>query len=96
MIAAACYLIDTLSLRVGDEKDPEEADTVGATTLRLEHLTFKNGLIVFDFLGKDSVPWHKELEMPSDVYTVFQELYRNANERLQSFKSRKSKETSEK
>ncbi len=94
MVAAACYLIDSLSLRVGDEKDPEEADTVGATTLRTEHLTFKNGLVVFDFLGKDSVAWHKEIELPSDVYAVLEELYNNALERIESFKSRKGGRTS--
>jgi DNA topoisomerase-1 len=93
MVAAACYLIDSLSLRVGDEKDPEEADTVGATTLRVEHLTFYESSIVFDFLGKDSVHWHKEQEMPSEVYTVLKELYSNANERIASFNSRKSKKT---
>ena len=93
MVAAACYLIDSLSLRVGDEKDPEEADTVGATTLRVEHLTFYETSIVFDFLGKDSVHWHKEQEMPPEVYAVLKELYSNANERLASFNSRKSKKT---
>ena len=92
-IAAACYLIDRLSLRVGDEKDPDEADTVGATTLRVEHLTIKKNSVVFDFLGKDSVPWHKELEMPPEVLRVFQELYNNARERLESFKSRKGEST---
>jgi DNA topoisomerase-1 len=91
MVAAACYLIDNLSLRVGDEKDPEEADTVGATTLRAEHLKFKTASIVFDFLGKDSVPWHKEIEPHPDVYTVLKELHDNALERIASFKSRKSK-----
>ncbi len=93
MVAAACYLIDNLSLRVGDEKDPEEADTVGATTLRVEHLTFHDSSVVFDFLGKDSVQWHKELEMPSEVYDVLKELYDNATERVASFESRKSKKT---
>ncbi len=92
-VAAACYLIDALSLRVGDEKDPEEADTVGATTLRVEHLTFKDNSIVFDFLGKDSVPWHKELELEPDVFEVFEELYRKALDRVESFKSRKGKKT---
>ncbi|NHI83426.1 MAG: DNA topoisomerase I [Candidatus Thorarchaeota archaeon] len=91
MVAAACYLIDALSLRVGDEKDPDEADTVGATTLRAEHLTFKKNSVVFNFLGKDSVPWHKELEMPLDVYNVFRELYERTEERIASFKSRKGK-----
>ncbi len=93
MVAAACYLIDKLSLRVGDEKDPEEADTVGATTLRAEHLTFKDRSIVFDFLGKDSVSWHKEIEPHPDVYTVLKELHDNALERMSSFNGRKSKKT---
>jgi DNA topoisomerase-1 len=93
MVAAACYLIDRLSLRVGDEKDPDEADTVGATTLRAEHLTFTSNSVIFDFLGKDSVAWHKELEMPPDVFEVFQELYDNAVERVESFRTRKSKST---
>jgi DNA topoisomerase-1 len=93
MVAAACYLIDNLSLRVGDEKDPKEADTVGATTLRVEHLTLKDSSIVFDFLGKDSVPWHKELEISPDVYAVFKELYDKAAERIESFESRRTKKT---
>ena len=37
-IATACYLIYRTAMRVGDEKDPDEADTVGATTLRKEHI----------------------------------------------------------
>ncbi len=93
-VAAACYLIDRLSLRVGDEKDPDEADTVGATTLRVEHLTFKRDSIVFDFLGKDSVPWHKELEMPPDVMSVFRELYERAKERLEDFRRSHPSDTS--
>ncbi|MCK5150407.1 MAG: DNA topoisomerase I [Candidatus Thorarchaeota archaeon] len=92
-IAAACYLIDSLSLRVGDEKDPEEADTVGATTLRAEHLKFRNDSIVFDFLGKDSVRWHKELDTTPDIYRVLEELHNGAVDRLESFKSRSSRKT---
>ena len=68
-IATVCYLIFKLAMRVGDEKDPDEADTVGASTLRVEHIKFpeKNGkqLIEFNFLGKDSVPWQKTLEVNS-------------------------------
>ena len=48
MVATACYLIDALCLRVGDEKDPDEADTVGATTLRPEHITLhEDGSVEF-------------------------------------------------
>jgi DNA topoisomerase-1 len=56
-------------MRVGDEKDKDEADTVGASTLRVEHIRFpeKNGkeYIEFNFLGKDSVPWQKTVEINS-------------------------------
>jgi DNA topoisomerase-1 len=75
MIATACYLIDTLCLRVGDEKDPGEADTVGATTLRPEHVTLHpDGTAEFRFYGKDFVRWHKKLELPEIVWQNLSEL----------------------
>jgi DNA topoisomerase-1 len=58
-ISTACYLIYRTAMRVGDEKDPEEADTVGATTLRKEHIKLNGDSIEFDFLGKDSVRWQE-------------------------------------
>ena len=58
-IATACYLIYRTSMRVGDEKDPDEADTVGATTLRKEHINITPNSIEFDFLGKDCVRWQE-------------------------------------
>jgi DNA topoisomerase-1 len=79
MIATACYLIDALCLRVGDEKEADEADTVGATTLRPEHVTLHpDGVAEFQFLGKDSVPWHKELTLPPLVRENLEELIRTA------------------
>ena len=69
-IATVCYLIFKLAMRVGDEKDPEEADTVGASTLRVEHIKFPQNndkqFIEFNFLGKDSVPWQKTIEVNSE------------------------------
>ena len=61
-IATACYLIYRTAMRVGDEKDPEEADTVGATTLRKEHIKLTGDTIEFDFLGKDSVRWQETVQ----------------------------------
>ena len=79
MLATACYLIDALCLRVGDEKDPDEADTVGATTLRPEHVTIRaDGMVEFRFLGKDSVEWHKRLKPPAVVLDNLRELVRHA------------------
>jgi DNA topoisomerase-1 len=67
-IATVCYLIDALKLRVGDEKDTDEADTVGATTLKPEHITLsENGSTTFDFLGKDSIHWRLEASLPRRV-----------------------------
>ena len=65
-VATVAYLIDKLAMRVGDEKDKDEADTVGATTLRVEHIEIKNNNIEFDFLGKDSVRWKKSLAIENN------------------------------
>ena len=69
-IATVCYLILKLAMRVGDEKDKDEADTVGASTLRVEHIKFpekdNKKFIELNFLGKDSVPWQKTLEINSE------------------------------
>jgi DNA topoisomerase-1 len=66
-VATVCYLIDHMGMRVGDEKDEDEADTVGATTLRVEHVKIDDSRVEFDFLGKDSVRWVKTLENPEPV-----------------------------
>ena len=62
-IATACYLIYRTAMRVGDEKDPEEADTVGATTLRKEHIKVAADRIVLNFLGKDSIRWRETIRI---------------------------------
>lgn len=62
-ISTACYLIYRTAMRVGDEKDEEEADTVGATTLRAEHVRIGPDSIELDFLGKDSVRWQESIEI---------------------------------
>ncbi len=79
MVATACFLIDALCLRVGDEKDSDEADTVGATTLRPEHITLHpDGTAEFRFLGKDSVLWHKKIPLPPVVRQNLEELIQEA------------------
>ena len=62
----ATWIIDNLALRVGGEKDEDEADTVGCCSLRTEHVevtttpvhTFK-----LDFLGKDSIRYTNEITL---------------------------------
>ncbi len=70
-VATVCYLIFKTAMRVGDEKDPDEADTVGATTLRVEHIKLKPDAIEFDFLGKDSVRWQKSLPISGQDKTLY-------------------------
>ena len=78
-IATVSYLIDALKLRVGDEKDEDEADTVGATTLRPEHIRFDtDSWTTFDFLGKDAVRWEKKIQLPPMVVQNLQQLITEA------------------
>jgi DNA topoisomerase-1 len=72
-VSTVAWLIFAVNLRVGDEKDPDEADTVGAITLRDEHVKIKGNMVTFDFLGKDSVQWIKTLEAPSQVIKNLEE-----------------------
>lgn len=68
-LACALYLIDTLALRVGNEKGEDEADTVGVCSLRVEHLSLlDNNKIKLDFLGKDSIRYENTVEVESSIY----------------------------
>ncbi len=74
-LATVCYLIDNLAMRVGDEKEEDEADTVGASTLRVEHLKFLPHGVEFDFLGKDSVRWEKVLKVDGENSPIRKNLF---------------------
>jgi DNA topoisomerase-1 len=79
-LATALYFIDILALRVGNEKGQDEADTVGVTSLRVEHLSLVNDAsyrIKLDFLGKDSVRYVNELSVDPKVYLNLQEFINN-------------------
>ncbi len=69
-LSTALYFIDHLSLRVGGNKDTKkEADTVGVTSLRVEHITLlDDNIIKLDFLGKDSVRFCKKVHVLEQVY----------------------------
>ncbi|MCP8323111.1 MAG: DNA topoisomerase I, partial [Candidatus Methylarchaceae archaeon HK02M2] len=72
-LATVSYLIDNLCMRVGDEKEKDEADTVGASTLRVEHVVIDKECIRFNFLGKDSVLWEKSLTINDEFSKLFKE-----------------------
>lgn len=95
--AVALYFIDKLALRAGNEKDEDQADTVGCCSLRCEHVTLqdeapeddqerferegKENVIIFDFLGKDSIRYYNEVSVEKRVY-----------KNLQLFKENKKKD----
>ncbi len=73
--AVAVYLIDFLSIRVGGEKGKNEADTVGCSSLRVEHVITdptEPGRLTLDFLGKDSMRYYNVVEIDSSVWTTLQ------------------------
>jgi DNA topoisomerase-1 len=80
--ATVSWLILEVNMRVGDEKDPGEADTVGAITLRPEHIKIERNKLNFDFLGKDCVRWTKSIEAPPEVIKNMQEFSKMSKEYL--------------
>jgi DNA topoisomerase-1 len=70
-LGTVLYLIDNFGFRVGGAKDESDVDTVGASTLRVEHVQVldKNNeyKILFDFLGKDSIRFYKEIIVPKNI-----------------------------
>lgn len=77
-LGTVLYLIDNFGFRIGNEKSAEEVDTVGASTLRVEHVKFKPpNILIFDFKGKDSIPFYKELKVDNLIYNNFQKFIKN-------------------
>ncbi|KAH7860063.1 hypothetical protein Vadar_008715 [Vaccinium darrowii] len=73
-IAVATYLIDKLALRAGNEKDDDEADTVGCCTLKVENVEpIPPNTLKFDFLGKDSIRYQNEVEVEIPVFKAIQQ-----------------------
>ena len=86
-LATALYFIDTMALRVGGKKDSkEEADTVGVTSLRVEHITLQDSnTIKLDFLGKDSVRFCKKVNVLSNIYTNLENFMKDKNKKKDLF-----------
>ena len=84
-LGCALYLIDNLALRVGNEKGEDEADTVGVSSLRVEHIVFlPDNKIKLDFLGKDSIRYVNTVQIDEAIYlTLFSQIKdKNKNDDL--------------
>ncbi len=94
--ATAMWVIDRLALRAGNEKDEDEADTVGTCSLRVEHILFddsgKDGkskyVITLDFLGKDSMRHLQTIDLGERYGTIGISVFNN----LKKFCSKKKKD----
>ncbi len=88
--ATALYLIDNLALRVGGAKDvKEKADTVGVTSLRVEHIILyeeiNEPIIKLDFLGKDSVRYCRKVKIDSVAYNNIKAFIKNKSKKEDLF-----------
>lgn len=85
-IGTVLYLIDNLAIRVGGKKDKDQADTVGATSLRVEHIEFmEDNKIRLDFLGKDSIRYCRKINLDSVIYKNLKEFTSNKNKKEDIF-----------
>jgi DNA topoisomerase-1 len=82
-VATVAYLIDVFKIRVGDEKETESG-TVGATSLRREHIKLGNSplKVKLHFLGKDSILFEREEKVSPDVYRNLQEFSSDGGDRI--------------
>jgi len=95
-LSTVLYLIDHFGIRVGNEKDEDEAETVGATTLLVGNVNLdtKNH-VIFDFLGKDSVRFYKDLKVDPVIFENFKKLTEGKPKNKEIFHQIKSEDINE-
>ena len=86
-LATALYFIDNFSLRVGGKKNTKEkADTVGVTSLRIEHISLLDKKIFkLDFLGKDSIRYCKKSKVSKEIFNNLNNFIRDKSKKEQLF-----------
>ena len=86
-LSTSLYFIDNFSLRVGGKKNTKnKADTVGVTSLRVEHLTLLGtDTIKLDFLGKDSIRYCKKAKVSPEVFYNLNLFIKDKNKKDQLF-----------
>lgn len=85
-IATAVYFIDNFALRVGNEKGSDAADTVGVTSLRVEHIELlEDNKIKLDFLGKDSIRYLNKFKVNQQIYNNLKEFIQNKDKKNDIF-----------
>lgn len=76
-LGTVLWLIDRHGLRPGSDKEgKDEADTIGASTLRVGNVKVNKAKseVTFDFLGKDSIQYLKTIKVPPVILRNFESL----------------------
>lgn len=84
-LGCCVWLIDKLSLRVGNEKDEYEAETYGVCTLLVKHMKIQNDKLIVKFLGKDSIHCTKQCTLTPVTYNLFAQMMTKQSENSQVF-----------
>ena len=85
-LGCALWLIDNLCLRVGNEKRDLCSDTVGACTLRVEHLKLLScSKAVLCFNGKDSIEFKKTFMCTPRIHALLSEMIQRKHNGSQLF-----------
>ena len=85
-IGCAFWLIDKLSLRIGNEKDSlDVADTYGVCTLLCSHVKIKNNTISVNFIGKDSINCNKSAIANNNVVSALNKCFYKKEKSQQLF-----------
>jgi DNA topoisomerase-1 len=84
--ALISWLLQETGIRIGNDKCLDlEADTVGASTLKKENIWAENGILYLNFLGKDSIPYKNEIEVPKYIETAINRKVKKAKDGEQIF-----------
>jgi DNA topoisomerase-1 len=85
-LGTVLWLIDHHGVRVGGDKKDDKADTVGASTLRVDHVKIEApDKVIFDFLGKDSIRYYKKLTAPQVIWNNFKSFLEGRDSNAQVF-----------
>lgn len=85
-LGCCLWLIDRMSLRIGNEKDASnEADTYGVCTLLVSHIQIKEDKLHLDFIGKDSIRCKKTCILNSCILKALQNCMKNKKQQQQIF-----------
>ncbi|AYV79009.1 MAG: topoisomerase 1b [Faunusvirus sp.] len=85
-LGCALYFIDELALRVGNEKSSDQVDTVGVSTLRVEHIKLLGDYeIKMDFPGKDTIRFNKKIKVSELIYKIIADCMKDKSNKDQLF-----------